>query len=80
MKNVLFASSEAVPFIKTGGLADVVGSLPRYFDKKEYDVKIAEANQRKTQYIADAEKAEALYQKKLAEQSAENSRIKALYE
>lgn len=40
MKNILFASSEAVPFIKTGGLADVVGSLPRYFDKKEYDVRI----------------------------------------
>ncbi len=26
---VLFASSEAVPFAKTGGLADVAGSLPR---------------------------------------------------
>ena len=25
MKNVLFIASEAVPFIKTGGLADVVG-------------------------------------------------------
>ena len=23
MKNILFATSEAVPFIKTGGLADV---------------------------------------------------------
>ena len=35
MKNILFATSEAVPFIKTGGLADVVGSLPKYFDKNE---------------------------------------------
>lgn len=40
MKKILFATSEAVPFIKTGGLADVAGSLPGYFDKKEYDVRI----------------------------------------
>lgn len=40
MKKILFAASEAVPFIKTGGLADVVGSLPRYFDSKEYDVRV----------------------------------------
>ena len=26
---VLFATSEAVPFCKTGGLADVAGSLPQ---------------------------------------------------
>ena len=41
MKNILFASSECVPFIKTGGLADVVGSLPKYFDKSSYDVRVA---------------------------------------
>ena len=26
--NILYAASEAVPFCKTGGLADVAGSLP----------------------------------------------------
>ena len=40
MKNVLFIASEAVPFIKTGGLADVVGSLPKYFNKDEFDVRV----------------------------------------
>ena len=40
MKKILFAASESVPFIKTGGLADVVGSLPKCFDKKEYDVRV----------------------------------------
>lgn len=39
-KNILFVSSEAVPFIKTGGLADVAGSLPKYFDKEKYDVRV----------------------------------------
>ena len=40
MKKILFVASEAVPFIKTGGLADVVGALPKCFDKKEYDVRV----------------------------------------
>lgn len=40
MKNILFVASEAVPFIKTGGLADVVGSLPKYFDKEKYDIRV----------------------------------------
>lgn len=40
MKKILFAASECVPFVKTGGLADVVGALPKEFDKKEYDVRV----------------------------------------
>ena len=40
MKNILFVASEAVPFIKTGGLADVVGSLPKYFDKRYFDCRV----------------------------------------
>ncbi len=40
MKKILFVASECVPFIKTGGLADVVGSLPQYFDKELYDVRV----------------------------------------
>ena len=40
MKKVLFIASEVVPFIKTGGLADVAGSLPKYFDKEEFDVRV----------------------------------------
>lgn len=40
MKKVLFVASEAVPFIKTGGLADVVGSLPKCFNKNEYDIRV----------------------------------------
>ena len=40
MKKILFVSSEAMPYMKTGGLADVVGSLPRYFDKSKYDVRV----------------------------------------
>lgn len=40
MKKVAYIASECVPFIKTGGLADVVGTLPKVFDKKEYDVRV----------------------------------------
>ena len=39
-KNILFVASEGVPFIKTGGLADVVGSLPKCLDKEYYDVRV----------------------------------------
>lgn len=40
MKKILFAASECVPFIKTGGLADVVGTLPKFFNSKECDVRV----------------------------------------
>lgn len=36
----MFVASEAVPFIKTGGLADVVGALPKCFDKEYFDVRV----------------------------------------
>ena len=40
MKKILFATSECVPFIKTGGLADVAGALPKAFNKDEFDVRV----------------------------------------
>ncbi len=40
MNKILFVASEAVPFIKTGGLADVVGSLPKCIDKRYFDVRV----------------------------------------
>ena len=40
MKKILFAASEGVPFIKTGGLADVVGSLPKCIDRQYFDVRV----------------------------------------
>jgi starch synthase len=44
MKKILFVASECVPFIKTGGLADVVGTLPKIFDKENYDIRVVIPN------------------------------------
>jgi len=40
MSKILYISSEAFPLIKTGGLADVAGSLPPALLKKKQDVRL----------------------------------------
>lgn len=40
MKRILYVSSEVFPLIKTGGLGDVAGSLPRALHKNQNDVRI----------------------------------------
>ena len=37
---VLYVASEAVPFAKTGGLADVAGSLPKALKAEGVDVRL----------------------------------------
>ena len=37
---ILFASSEVAPFIKTGGLADVAGSLPAALQKEGAECRV----------------------------------------
>ncbi|SDY99731.1 starch synthase [Evansella caseinilytica] len=38
--NVLFVASECIPFVKTGGLADVIGSLPQEVKSQQQDADI----------------------------------------
>ncbi|WP_173918282.1 glycogen synthase GlgA [Halobacillus sp. Marseille-Q1614] len=38
--NILMIGSECTPFVKTGGLADVLGSLPRALQEQGHDVRI----------------------------------------
>jgi len=39
-KKILFAASEAAPFIKSGGLGDVIGSLPKSISGKNHEVSV----------------------------------------
>ena len=38
--NILFASFEAEPFMKTGGLGDVAGTLPSYIQGAGFDIRV----------------------------------------
>ncbi len=40
IKKILFVASEMVPFIKTGGLGDVIGSLPIELGSKNIDIRV----------------------------------------
>ena len=40
LTNILFAASECVPFVKTGGLADVCGALPKEILKAGEDIRV----------------------------------------
>ena len=37
---ILYAASECMPFVKTGGLADVIGALPKEIIKKGADIRV----------------------------------------
>ena len=69
-KKILFATSEVYPLIKTGGLADVTGSLPRALTKLGYDVKII-----LPAYASVLEKAAAVGMKQIAQLNVDGNPV-----
>ncbi|MGZ8947633.1 MAG: glycogen synthase GlgA [Methylococcaceae bacterium] len=54
MKKILFVTSEAHPLIKTGGLADVCGSLPKALAELSQDIRLIIPNYQALQSRGDA--------------------------
>lgn len=52
---ILFVGSEATPFCKTGGLGDVLGSLPRAMKKLGHEVSLVLPKHLRTKEVFDAE-------------------------
>lgn len=50
MKKILFVASESAPYIKSGGLGDVIGSLPKELLKMGFDVSVIIPRYREIEY------------------------------
>ena len=40
-RSILFVAGEGLPFVKTGGLADVIGALPKALVQKGHDAELS---------------------------------------